>query len=71
MSTNTPKPLDYIEWDDLIEQAQKYVEFWASDEAHEDGDFDQYIAEVALTCIYGKDFWDWHNKQYDRIAGNE
>lgn len=29
----------------------------------EDEDFEHYVYEAALEAVYGKNFWDWRNKQ--------
>lgn len=30
---------------------------------YEEGDMAQYIYEAALEAVYGKEYWDWRNKQ--------
>ena len=43
----------------LIENVKDYMKYVASDEYHEDNDWNHYIFEVAIESIYGKGVWEW------------
>lgn len=60
---NKPKegPIDFIP---LLKACKEYVDFINSNEGYRDNDHSQYIFEAAMTCIYGKDFWEWHNSKF-------
>jgi len=41
---------------------KSYIDFINSDDYHEDNDYDHYIFEEAVKAVYGKDIFDWVNK---------
>jgi len=58
-----PVMLDNPDIKSLKANAESYFNFVKSDDYHEDNDYAQYSFEAVLTAFYGKDFWEWHNKQ--------
>ncbi len=56
-----PKRKTYINFTPLYKACKEYVDFLNSDECRADSGHDNFIFESAMSCIYGKDFWEWHN----------
>lgn len=58
-----PQPLPNIDWSPLqklmTEEIRKMDE--VKDYYHDD-DFDHWVFETALECVFGKDIWKWWNK---------
>lgn len=59
-----PKQLEIANLDSLRKICQEYIDELDSKE-FVDEDYDNYIYEVALECIFGKDVWKWINKKLD------
>jgi hypothetical protein len=55
-----PKPLEYIEWNHLVEALNSYLEELSK--GNYDDDDDHYIYERVLETVYGKDIWKFINK---------
>lgn len=57
---NKPEMLtdDKIDISSLKKLCKNYIDFEFSPEYHEDNDFKQYLFEVALETIYGKNIWE-------------
>lgn len=54
-----------IDLEPLKNQLKEYMKWLASDEAHEDSDWDHYIYEATLTAFYGPDiFKNFINKVF-------
>lgn len=56
-----PQKLTNIQWAPLLKLAQEGIDGVASD-GYPGKDFDHYIFEQAMECIYGRKVWDWWNK---------
>lgn len=59
---SAPKPLSNPDFSKLITFVVSGIEE-AVKERRKDSDFEHYVYEVVMEAIYGKDFWDWWNKQ--------
>lgn len=46
----------------LITICISYIQEIAKGEEGRTKDFDHYIYETAMECVYGKEVWDWINK---------
>lgn len=57
-----PLPEDERDWSEVIRIAKELVDDVVTDKYHSDNDDEHYIYEAAMEAIYGKDFWDWWNK---------
>lgn len=57
-----PKPLENPDFTLLINTVVDGVARMVEDQ-YEDDDLKEYIYESAMTCIYGKSFFDWNNRQ--------
>ncbi len=57
-----PKPLDNINWDDVIAHANDIISDIDNGSYHEDNDDTQYMYEGVMTAVFGKDIFDWINK---------
>lgn len=59
------KPIQIIEVDltKLRKLCSDYIDFVASEDFHDDNDYEYYIYEMAITMFYGKNVWDWINKR--------
>ena len=64
---NKPKQLPNPDFSRLIELCQEHLEFFESDEFHEDYLDDGYaeIYDAAMTAIFGEDVADWTNDQWE------
>jgi len=41
----------------------EFIEFAASDDYHEDNDYDAYISEAAVMAFYGDSIWEWVQRE--------
>ncbi len=57
-----PSPLPVPDFSFLREMVITSINQSVKDE-HEDNDFEHYVYEAVMEAIYGKDFWEWRNKQ--------
>lgn len=55
------KPLENIDFTRLINICKEYMEFYESEEYHEDNDFTHYITSTAMECVFGNDVYDHIN----------
>lgn len=55
-----PKQLSSIDVEPLKKICQDYINALAND-GYADEDFDHYIFETAMECIFGKDVWRFVN----------
>ena len=55
------KQLQEVNLQDLRDTCQGYIDFIASDDFHEDNDYDHYIFEKAMEALYGKNVWKYIN----------
>lgn len=44
--------------DNLRKLCEEYLAFLASDEYHEDNDYDHHIFEAAMKAVFGEGIWD-------------
>ena len=60
-----PKPLDNIDFKNIILHATNYIENLVEEDGchHEDCDCKYFMFETVMTTVYGKDIFDWINKQ--------
>lgn len=58
-----PKQDDNPDFLPLIELCTKYVDFVASDDFHDDNDWEYYIYEATMEALYGKAFWSFINSK--------
>jgi len=49
----------------IANEAREMLDYYESDEYHEDNDLGHYLVETVLQTIYGKDVYDWINKVTD------
>lgn len=56
-----PKKLAKIDFTALEKICQDYIDYCASDEYHEDNDYEHYIYETALETVFGEDIWKFIN----------
>ena len=70
----TPKPklLEVIDVAELREAVQEYIDYFWSDERHEDADdnYEHAIYEKALEAIMGKDIYDKTNARIDELEND-
>ena len=59
-----PKPLKKINWKMLIALAQEGVGSVAGT-GNPGKDFEEYMFQQAMECIFGPDVWKWWNKYYN------
>jgi hypothetical protein len=52
-----------INLEKLKKVCNEYLEFLNSDDYYEDNDYDHYIYEAALKCIYGDKIFDFINSK--------
>lgn len=59
-----PAPLEQPNWQPLHVMVAEYAAWCDSDDYNCDGasDWEHYIYERAVECVYGKAFWDWINR---------
>lgn len=55
-----PKQLSSFDFSPLQKICQNYINELA-EEGYADKDYDHYIYETAIECIFGKDVWQWIN----------
>ena len=60
-ANDTPKPLDEIDTERMINAAKKHIAFCASSEYHSDNDETTWIYEDIIEAVYGPTIWDWIN----------
>lgn len=65
MNSDTPKPLENIDFKHIIRDAKSYIEELAKEDGcnHEDCDCEHYMFENVMKTVYGKDIFKWINKQ--------
>lgn len=59
-----PERKTFINFTPLYEACKEYVDFLNSDKAHGDSEHPHFIFETVMSCIYGEDFWEWHNSKF-------
>lgn len=59
----SPLDLGNVDFTPLYEACKEYVDFLNSNEGHGDSGPRHFIFESAMSCIYGEDFWEWHNSK--------
>ena len=58
-----PLALPCINWLPLIEYMEEIVDnVDESEDGYPGKDYENYLMETVVECIYGKGFWDWWNK---------
>ena len=62
-----PKQLPQINLDSICESAQQYIDFFWSDEYHDDlqSDYENHIFETVIVSIFGNDAFDLINAMSD------
>lgn len=62
-----PIPNKNIDVEFIIEAAEEIIDFYESDDFHEDriSDYHHYLVEEIMKHVYGEDVYDWINDQYD------
>lgn len=62
-----PAPLENPDFSSVIELCKNQILEMTKADYCEDNDSDHYIYEAAMQAIYGKDVWEWINKQIYEI----
>jgi hypothetical protein len=57
-----PTKREPIDWSPVLATVEAYLKWCASDEYHEDNDWETHIYEAAVTAVYGDSFWAWTRK---------
>ena len=57
-----PTQLENIDIKSLKEICQNYIDDLEKN-AYADEDYEHYIFETAMNCIFGKDVWKWINER--------
>lgn len=57
-----PKPLENPDFSSLIANLESDMDSVVDGTWHEDNDNDHYVWEEAMKAVYGKDVFDWWNK---------
>lgn len=57
------KPLNQIDFTELIDMCQQYIDFVDSDEYHEDNDYKYYVFEKSMEAVFGESVWDFINNR--------
>ena|SRR5579859_2002368 len=57
-----PKPPEDIDWSAVTKLAKDHIEQIANGKYHEDNDDKQWFYETVMTTVYGKNVFDWINK---------
>lgn len=55
-----PQQLPSLDFSPLIKICQDYINDLAR-EGYADDDYDHYIYETAIECVFGEDVWSWIN----------
>ena len=58
--SKSPKMVVYIDWSEVVREAQSYIESLASGCGY-DSDSEHYIVEAVMEAIYGDKVYDWIN----------
>lgn len=60
-----PLDLGNVDFTPLYEACKEYVDFLNSERCHGSHEnHNHFIFESAISCIYGKDFWEWYNSKF-------
>jgi len=65
-----PKQSQSFNFEPLQDICQEYIDSVEKD-GYANEDFDHYIFETALECIFGKEVWSWVNKKLKLGKGDE
>ena len=57
-----PKQQGHPNFQELIDGCQEYLDYLTSEEYHEDNDLEHFIFESAMEAVFGKDVWEYINK---------
>lgn len=60
-----PKPLPVRDFEPLIKMVESHIKDIA-EKGYADEDDKNYIFEMAMNTIYGKNIWKWYNKNNNR-----
>lgn len=58
-----PKPLASPDFAPLIKLCEGYIEGLADGGKGVDEDYDHWVFECAMECVFGKSVWNWTNKR--------
>lgn len=62
-SKQFPVPLRDIDWDTVTDMAANHVNDVANKKRTKD--FKSYLFGAVMTSVFGEDFFDWYNRNYD------
>lgn len=63
-----PKQLENKDFAPVVKICQEYIDKLDSS-GREIKDIEHYILEAAVTCVFGKDVWNWINEKIDEGLG--
>lgn len=60
-----PQPLPVINTKAMVEFALSVRDSIVDGTYHEDNDNDHWAYEVVMETVFGKAYWEWHNKKVE------
>jgi len=60
-----PQQKKEINWQPLLNHLHEGIVNMVEDDGYPGKDFDHYVFETAMECVYGKDVWKWYNEHYN------
>ena len=62
-----PRVKKFIEAGDIVSAAQDHLDFYDSEDFHEDriNDYEGYLVDAVMKAVFGDNVYDWINSQWD------